>query len=65
MDKYITINKHLPEIPTEKDIFESGIDVGKINVLLLKKIEELTLYMIQINDKCIELENQVSTLKLK
>ncbi len=65
LDKYITINKHLPEIPTEKDIFESGIDVGKINVLLLKKIEELTLYMIQINDKCIELENQVSTLKLK
>ena len=57
---FIKINKHLPDIPTTKEVQEDGIDVGKTEALLLKKIEELTLYLIdqqkQINDLKKELE---------
>lgn len=47
LNKFIKINGHLPEIPTEKDIFQNGNDIGETQVLLLKKIEELTIYIIQ------------------
>ena len=47
---YIAKNKHLPEIPSANQMKEAGIDLGEMNMLLLKKIEELTLYSIQQND---------------
>ena len=43
---YIKANKHLPEIPTAKEIKANGMDLGKLNLRLLKKIEELTLHTI-------------------
>lgn len=46
LEDYIKANKHLPEIPTEAEVMEKGIDVGEVNKLLLQKIEELTLYLI-------------------
>jgi hypothetical protein len=42
---YLT-HKRLPEIPSEKDIIENGVDVGEMNKLLLKKVEELTIYIV-------------------
>ncbi len=47
LDRYIKINKHLPEIPTTAEVEENGISVGEMNAKLLQKIEELTLYTIQ------------------
>ncbi|MGA6119361.1 hypothetical protein [Sphingobacterium anhuiense] len=47
IEGYIKENKHLPEIPSAKQIKEDGLDVAAINLLLLKKIEELTLHMIE------------------
>lgn len=47
LKKYIKKNKHLPEIPTEKEVSKNGVGLGEFNKLLLKKIEELTLYLIQ------------------
>lgn len=44
---FISENKHLPEIPTTKEVEENGISVGEMNAKLLQKIEELTLYTIQ------------------
>jgi hypothetical protein len=44
---YIKANKHLPEVPSAKDMEENGINVGEMNLLLLKKVEELTLYLIE------------------
>jgi hypothetical protein len=44
---YISENKHLPEVPSAQEIEENGINTGEINTILLKKIEELTLYMIE------------------
>lgn len=45
--KYIQKNKHLPNIPSEKEVLKEGLNLGKMDALLLQKIEELTLYMIQ------------------
>lgn len=43
---YIKANKHLPEIPAAEEIAREGLDVGQMNKRLLKKVEELTLYII-------------------
>lgn len=51
VEKYILANKHLPEIPSTQQIQKNGLDVGNTQELLLKKIEELTLYMIEQNKK--------------
>ncbi|SFD51398.1 hypothetical protein SAMN05518672_102253 [Chitinophaga sp. CF118] len=47
VENYIKSNKHLPEIPTTKEVEKDGIDVGEMNKKLLQKVEELTLYLIQ------------------
>ncbi len=47
---YIRENGHLPDIPSGQDIFVNGYDMVEMDGLLLKKIEELTLYTIELND---------------
>ncbi|MBI2273966.1 MAG: hypothetical protein HYU70_09235 [Bacteroidetes bacterium] len=54
VESFIKSNKHLPEVPSAKEVEEKGISVGDNQALLLKKIEELTLYVIALqkeNDK--------------
>ena len=46
LEHYIKANNHLPEIPSECEVMEKGVDVGEMNRLLLQKVEELTLYVI-------------------
>jgi hypothetical protein len=48
VESYIGENKHLPEIPSAKEISNNGIDLGEMNMKLLKKVEELTLYQIEL-----------------
>jgi hypothetical protein len=49
LSDFIKENKHLPEVPSEKEVLENGIKLGEMNAILLKKIEELTLYVVQLN----------------
>jgi adhesin HecA-like repeat protein len=60
---YIEQNKHLPEVPTEKQVKGKDLDVAETQTLLLKKIEELTLYVIQLNNENQKLK--VEQLKIK
>ena len=46
LQTYIDQNKHLPEIPSAKEMEEKGINLKEMNLLLLKKVEELTLHII-------------------
>ncbi len=57
---FINNNGHLPDIPSAKDIAENGISLGKMDALLLQKIEELTLYVIeqQLEIKKLKTENE-------
>ena len=47
----IKANKHLPGIPSAKQMVENGVSVAEMHANLLQKIEELTLYMIDQNKK--------------
>ncbi|RXG11372.1 hypothetical protein DSM03_1179 [Leeuwenhoekiella aestuarii] len=58
VENYIIANKHLPEIPSANDFEREGISVGEMNMLLLKKIEELTLHLISQNKKVENLNQQ-------
>ncbi|MBI3234191.1 MAG: hypothetical protein HYZ42_09150 [Bacteroidetes bacterium] len=54
LEQYIKANKHLPDMPTDAQVQQNGVDVGDATSLLLKKVEELTLYLIE-QQKQIEL----------
>jgi hypothetical protein len=56
VESYIKANKHLPEIPSAKEMEEKGINLSEMNMLLLKKVEELTLYILQQEKRITELE---------
>ncbi|MDN5215690.1 hypothetical protein QQ020_26670 [Fulvivirgaceae bacterium BMA12] len=47
VEAFIKANKHLPEIPSAKEVEENGVELGKMDSKLLQKIEELTLYIIE------------------
>ncbi|PSL45737.1 hypothetical protein CLV51_104444 [Chitinophaga niastensis] len=63
VEKFITENKHLPDMPSEKEVMADGQDVGDMNRLLLKKVEELTLYIIQLNKKMDAQQAVISALQ--
>ena len=51
-------NRHLPDIPSAKEVEEEGVDVGEMNKLLLQKVEELTLYIIDLQKQIDELKSE-------
>ena len=56
--KYIDEKGHLPKIPSAEEIQANGLEVGEVNKLLLEKIEELFLYLLQQEERIKELENK-------
>ena len=62
---YLEINKHLPDIAPAQEMEISGIEVGAFSTQLLKKVEELTLYMIAQNEKIEQLKKQNELLEIK
>lgn len=56
LEEYIKQHHHLPEVPTAEEVEKEGVDIGDTQVLLLKKIEELTLYIIEQNKRIEVLE---------
>ncbi|TRZ76100.1 MAG: hypothetical protein D4R97_01355 [Bacteroidetes bacterium] len=61
LENYIQVNKHLPEIPTEKEVKDQGVKLGEMNALLVKKVEELTLYIIKMQKEIEELKAEHTT----
>ncbi|WP_442845058.1 hypothetical protein [Leeuwenhoekiella sp. H156] len=61
--QFIYENGHLPEVPSAKEFEQNGIEVGDLNMLLLKKIEELTLYLIKEQDLNKELIRRIDNLE--
>jgi len=55
---YIHSEKHLPNMPTAAEIEENGADMGEINRILVEKVEELTLYILDLEERLSELENR-------
>ncbi|HRC79642.1 MAG TPA: hypothetical protein PLK25_08050 [Bacteroidales bacterium] len=63
LEQYIKQNKHLPNVPTQDEISKDGMDVYEMNAVLLKKVEELTLYVIEQQKQIVELENEIKNIK--
>jgi hypothetical protein len=59
VEKFINENGHLPEVPTTEEAIKNGIELKEMNILLLKKIEELTLYTIEQQKRIEALEKKV------
>jgi hypothetical protein len=57
VEKYITENKHLPEVPSAEEVKANGLNMGEMNTLLMKKVEELTLYIISQQKQIDELKS--------
>ncbi|MDR1112299.1 MAG: hypothetical protein LBL18_00835, partial [Bacteroidales bacterium] len=57
-ESYIRDNGHLPEMPSAAEVEADGVKVGEMNALLLKKVEELTLYVIELQKQINELEKR-------
>lgn len=53
---YLKLTKALPDYPSPSEIQSNGVDLAKTNILLLKKVEELTLHVIQLNARIKALE---------
>lgn len=51
LEIFIKENKHLPGVPSASEVVENGLDVGEMNKILLEKIEELTLRIIELEKK--------------
>ncbi|MDN4167075.1 tail fiber protein [Cytophagales bacterium LB-30] len=56
LSDYLKEHKHLPEVPSAKEMEQNGVNLLEMNLLLLKKVEELTLHVIELERKCEELE---------
>jgi hypothetical protein len=63
VESYVNTHKHLPEIPSAKQLGKQGMDLAQMNLLLLKKVEELTLYAIDQDKKLAALSARLETAR--
>lgn len=61
--KFIQVNNHLPGIPSAKILVQTGLDLAEMQSMQMAKIEELTLYIIDLNEKIADLENRLSQIE--
>jgi hypothetical protein len=65
VEKYIQEHRHLPEVPSAAEVAKAGVDLGDHQVVLLKKIEELTLYIIEQNKMLQQQQGRIEALEKK
>lgn len=49
VEKFTLANKHLPNVPSAQQMVDNGMEVGQTSKMFMEKIEELTLYIIELN----------------
>lgn len=65
VEAYIKKNNHLPEVPSANEIEKNGFLLAEMNMRLLKKVEELTLYLIEQNKVILEQNKRLEKLENK
>ncbi len=65
LETYIIQNKHLPEVPSANEMEADGLNLKEMNLLLLKKVEELTLHLIEMKKVSQIQSNEIEILKSK
>ncbi len=64
IEAHIKAEKHLPGIPSAREVAEHGVDVGDMQSKLLAKVEELTLHLIRMEKENAEMRRELDTLKV-
>lgn len=64
VEEYIKVNKHLPGVPPAS-VTKKGVNLGEFNQILLQKVEELTLYMIELKKENEQMKREIEKLKRK
>lgn len=59
---FIKENGHLQNVPTAKEIIENGLDLGGIDKILMEKVEELTLYLIEKDEEVERMQKEYNKL---
>jgi hypothetical protein len=65
LEASINANKHLPGIPSATEVKEKGIMLGDMQTKTMEKVEELTLYLIQLSKENKELKARLEKLENK
>ena len=65
VDAYIKEHKHLPGVPSAEEVTKNALDLGEMNKILLQKIEELTLHLIEQDKQNKEQQQQIELLNKK
>lgn len=65
LENYLSVNGHLPGVPSEQEVKANGSNLGQTDVVLLTKIEELTLYMLQLQKQNAIMQQEIAELKKK
>jgi hypothetical protein len=63
LNQYIRTYKRLPGMPSATEVAESGVEIGETVRLLTEKVEEITLYLIHLNEENELLKTEIQTLK--
>jgi len=63
VEQYIKLHQHLPDVPSAAEVERNGVDLGGNQSVLLQKIEELTLYLIEQNKKLERQQKEIEDLK--
>ena len=63
VETFVNENKHLPGIPSAADIQENGLAVGEVQTKMMEKIEELTLYLIELNKQNTDLRQRLELIE--
>lgn len=63
VEQFIKKNKHLPNIPSETEVLENGIDVAQMQEKHMQKIEELTLYVIELEKQNKDLQKRLENIE--
>lgn len=63
IEAYYLLNKHLPDVPSEKEILENGLNVNEINVVFMRKIEELTILLVEQEKKLNTLSEELEKVR--
>lgn len=63
LGQFIDQERRLPGIPSEAEVLEKGVSIGSTQTMLLQKVEELTLYIVELNDRVEKLEKEIQNLR--
>lgn len=63
VEKFINENGHLPNVKSADQIEKEGLNLNESNKVMMEKIEEMTLYMIELEKKVKRLESKIAELK--